>query len=72
MIMETIGDMILLLVPLALVQIALMVIALVDIAKRKRVAGNKTAWVLAIIIINILGPTAYLLFGRKEGDIEGD
>ncbi|MGB9722993.1 MAG: PLD nuclease N-terminal domain-containing protein [Chloroflexia bacterium] len=55
-----------LLVPLVLLQVVLMVVALVDLLRRERTRGPKWAWALLIVLVNLIGPMAYLLFGREE------
>ena len=58
-----------LLLPLILLELALLAGALTDIIRRDRSTvkgGKKWPWVLAICIINILGPIIYLTLGRKE------
>jgi hypothetical protein len=61
------------LIPLLIVEIALLVIALVDLIRRERVRGdNKVVWALIIVLINVIGPIAYLLAGRLEGPDGGD
>jgi hypothetical protein len=61
-----IGEMLLLLVPLVLIQLALIAVALRDLIKRKRVTGgNKLVWGLVIVLINYIGPILYLTIGRK-------
>lgn len=57
---------ILLLIPVFIIQLGLLVIALVDLIKRERTRGPKWVWALVIVLFNILGPIAYLLFGREE------
>jgi len=64
--LKTIIDMLPLLIPLFVIQIALMVIALVDVIRRERVRGNKVVWIVIIVLINVIGPIVYLLFGRQE------
>jgi hypothetical protein len=54
------------LIPIILLELALLVIALVDLIRRERTKGPKWAWALVIVLINIFGPIAYLLFGREE------
>jgi hypothetical protein len=61
------------LIPLILIQLALMVIALVDVVRRQYVTGgNKIVWILVIVLINVIGPIVYLLFGRKEASLDRD
>jgi len=54
-------------IPLLILQLALMIVALVDLIKRQRVrGGNKVLWALVIVLVNIIGPVVYLIFGREE------
>ncbi len=60
-------------IPLFLIEIGLMVIALLDIIRRERVrGGNKVVWILVVVLIGVVGPIAYLLFGRQEAPIDSD
>ncbi len=60
-------------VPLFVIEIGLMVIALLDIVKRERVrGGNKVVWILVVVLVGVVGPIAYLLFGRQEAPIDSD
>jgi hypothetical protein len=59
------------LIPVFLLEIGLMVWALVDISKRERVKGNnKVVWILVVVLINLIGPIVYFLFGREEAPVE--
>ncbi len=54
-------------IPLVILQLILMIIALVDLSKREKVRGlPKWAWVIIIVIGELLGPIIYLLVGREE------
>jgi len=65
--------LLLLFVPLFVIEVALMVIALVDIIRRERVrGGNKVLWILIVVLIGVVGPLVYLLFGREEAPIDSD
>ena len=55
-----------LLIPVVIIELGLMIIALLDLIKRERTRGPKWVWALVIIVINIFGPIAYLLFGRQD------
>lgn len=55
-----------LLIPVILLQYGLMIFALVDAIKREKPKGPKWAWILVIVLINIIGPIVYLLVGREE------
>jgi len=61
-----IKENIMLLLPILLVQIGLQVYAIVDLVKREHTKGPKWIWVIIIIAGEMLGPVAYLLFGRQE------
>jgi hypothetical protein len=64
---DAIKDMLPFLIPVLLIQLTLIIIALVDLVKRKRVkGGNKILWGAIIILVDIIGPIIYLLFGREE------
>jgi hypothetical protein len=64
---DAIKDMLPFLIPILFIQLALLVFALVDLVKRKRVkGGNKILWGALIILVDIIGPIIYLLFGREE------
>ena len=61
-------QLVLLLLPIALIQVALLVYALVDLFRPERrvIGDNKIVWALVILLINIIGPLVYLLAGRKD------
>jgi hypothetical protein len=54
------------LLPLMAIQLVLAIIALVDLAKRDTIRGPKLLWVLIIVLVNLFGPIAYFVFGRKS------
>jgi hypothetical protein len=64
--MEDTGQLMLLLAPVALLQLGLMAFALADLVRRERTRGPKWAWGLAVVLFGFLGPIAYLLAGREE------
>jgi hypothetical protein len=65
--LESLVQMLPYLTPLIILEVVLLVIALVDLSKRKHVAGgNKIIWVLVTVCIQIIGPVIYLVVGRKE------
>ncbi len=63
---ENITKLLLLVIPIALLQLILMLVALVDIAKREKTNGPKWIWVLVVVLGELLGPIVYFIFGRKE------
>lgn len=69
----TIRDMLPFLIPAFILEVVLLVIALIDVVKREYVTGNnKVVWILVIVLINIIGPIIYLIFGRKEKPLDSD
>ena len=61
------NEMILLIIPLAAIQLGLLGFALYDLVKRNRVTGgNKLVWGLVIVLVGIIGPILYLTIGREE------
>jgi hypothetical protein len=68
-----IGKLLALLIPVILLELGLLVWALLDVIRRERVkGGNKVVWILVIVLINIIGPIVYFIFGREEGPSETD
>ncbi|WP_241674820.1 PLD nuclease N-terminal domain-containing protein [Paenibacillus luteus] len=51
--------------PIIVIQLILMVIALVLCAKADHTRGPKWVWVLIIIFVNIFGPIAFFIAGRR-------
>ena len=64
--METLKELLPLLIPVILLELALMAVALVDLVRRERTRGPKWAWALVIVFVNLVGPVLYLLLGREE------
>jgi ABC-2 type transport system ATP-binding protein len=59
----------LLVVPLALIQLTLLILAVVDLLRddRRVRGGNKGIWAVIIVFVNLIGPILYFLVGREEG-----
>ncbi len=57
-----------LIVPIVLIQLALIIVGLHDLMRPDRqVRGDsKVLWGIVIVVINLFGPMAYFLAGRKE------
>lgn len=60
------STLLLILVPIFILQLILLVVALLDLFKRETTNGPKWVWLLVIILINILGPIVYFLWGRTK------
>ena len=55
------------LLPLAIAEIALVITALVHVLKHPQYRfGNKIMWILIVLIVQIIGPVAYFVFGRGD------
>jgi hypothetical protein len=52
--------------PLIIIQFILMITALVDVIRIKDTNGPKWLWVLLILFVNIIGPIAYFVIGRRQ------
>ena len=55
-----------LIIPILILQLILQVLALVDLSKQSMEKNKKIIWVVIIILLNLLGPIVYFVFGRKE------
>lgn len=65
--MKEIIDYLPLLIPVVLVQLILMVTALISLIKNRKVkVFNVPIWLVIILLVNILGPVLYLIFGRVD------
>lgn len=64
--MEAIKPYIPFLIPIVLIELGLMIFALTDLIRRERTKGPKWMWALLIILVQIIGPVAYLVAGREE------
>lgn len=67
--MEIVNDpnqLLLILLPLLILQFILLVVALLDLVKRPETNGPKWVWLLVIVLINLIGPVLYFVFGRTK------
>ena len=54
------------LVPIFIIQLILLIIALIDLIRIEKTNGPKWVWALVIVVINIIGPIVYFIFGRRN------
>lgn len=66
------GTLLPLLIPIILLEFGLLVWALIDVVRREHVRGNKVVWILVIVLINIIGPIVYFIFGREGESADED
>jgi hypothetical protein len=65
--LQTIIDLLPLLLPLLVLELGLMIGALVHLLRRKKVRrGSVALWVVLIVVLNIIGPVLYFLIGRED------
>jgi len=64
--METLRPMIPYLIPVLLLELGLMGFALRDLLRRDRTNGPKWLWILIVVLIQIIGPIAYFVAGRRD------
>jgi ABC-2 type transport system ATP-binding protein len=64
----TTQQILLVIIPLAVVQLSLLFFAIFDLLKEERRVrwGNKAIWAVVIVFVNILGPLIYFFIGRDE------
>lgn len=55
-----------LIIPVILLYLALLLTAIIDLTKNWNERKNPVIWLVVIIVINIFGPIAYFILGRKE------
>ena len=71
--LKAIVDMLPFLIPVIIIELGLMVFALVDLFKREHYKSeNRVAWAIVIVILGIIGPVLYFIFGRKDRPLDGD
>ncbi len=59
--------LLLLVAPLALLDLGGKIWALVTLYRAPRVRGPKAVWVFVILLVNLFGWVAFLIAGRDEG-----
>ncbi|QSO55402.1 PLDc_N domain-containing protein [Alicyclobacillus curvatus] len=52
--------------PIIAIELILLIMALVDCIRAEQTNGPKWLWILVIVLIEILGPVFYFVFGRKN------
>ncbi|MBM7553753.1 PLDc N-terminal domain-containing protein [Thalassobacillus pellis] len=55
-----------LIAPIIVIQLILMVTALIDWARTENTNGPKMMWLFIILLLNIIGPILYFIFGRRN------
>jgi hypothetical protein len=63
---EAIQDMLLMILPLAALQLGLAIYCIVKIVREGVENLNKPLWIIICLFFNILGPVIFLIVGRKK------
>ena len=67
--MNTLFEILPLLVPVLLIDIALAVAAVRHILRHPHYRfGNKTMWLLIVVVLLLFGPIIYFVFGKGENE----
>lgn len=65
--MDTIIEYLPILIPYILIELILLIVALMHVLKHPHYRfGNKAMWVLIVLLIQIIGPIIYFVFGKGE------
>lgn len=63
--METTVELLPILLPIFVIQLILMIVALIALFKTDQTRGPKWLWLLIILLLNIIGPVIFFIFGRS-------
>lgn len=64
---KNLGEYLPFLIPLIIIQVTLGIIAVIHVLKHPNYKfGNKTIWILVVLLLNIVGPVIYFAFGRGD------
>lgn len=57
------------LIPILLIEIALALTALIHVIKHPNYRfGNKVIWIIVVLLVQIIGPVVYFVFGRGQDE----
>lgn len=58
--------MLMLILPVAVIQLILVIVALIDWVRTEETNGPKWMWLLIILLVSLFGPILYFIIGRKN------
>ncbi len=65
--MQSITEFLPFVIPLLIIELLLAITALIHILRHPNYRfGNRTIWILIVLLIQIIGPVIYFIFGRGE------
>ena len=55
------------LIPVIIIELALMITALIHVVRHDHYKfGNKPIWIIVVVLIQIIGPIVYFVFGGSD------
>ena len=55
------------LIPVIIIELALRITALIHVVRHDHYKfGNKPIWIIVVVLIQIIGPIVYFVFGRSD------
>ncbi|WNF38685.1 PLD nuclease N-terminal domain-containing protein [Bacillaceae bacterium IKA-2] len=60
------STMLMLILPVAVIQLILVIVALIDWVRTEETNGPKWMWLLIILLVSLFGPILYFIIGRKN------
>jgi hypothetical protein len=65
--MDSVKEYLPFLIPIIIIELTLAITALVHVIKHPNYRfGNKVLWIIVVLLIQIIGPVVYFVFGRGE------
>ena len=65
--MQELREYLPILLPVLIIGLTLAIVALIHVLKHPNYRfGNKTIWILVVLLVQIVGPIVYFVFGREE------
>jgi hypothetical protein len=61
-------DLIVYLIPIVVIQLGLQIFCIVNIARKGVRNLNKVMWIIIVVVFELLGAIAFLLFGKRGWD----
>lgn len=55
-----------LILPIVAIQLLLLAVALIDCLRAERTRGAKWIWILVIVLVQMIGPVLYFVFGKER------
>jgi hypothetical protein len=67
--MKNLTEYLPIIIPILIIELALAIAALVHVLRHPKYRfGSKALWIPIVLLIQILGPVAYFIFGRGDNE----